>query len=50
MITYKISFKDSMTNGNWSSTTYTSPTPKDKKFLIDFFGLKECEEYKIEQL
>lgn len=49
-ITYKISYKDSYTHGKWSSTTYTSNEPKSRQFLIDFFGLNECEEFKIEQV
>lgn len=33
----------------WSSTTYTSPVPKTRQFLIEFFGLEECEDYEIEE-
>lgn len=50
MHTYKISYKDQFTNGKWSSTTYSSPEEVSNKFLIEFFGLHECEEYKIEKI
>lgn len=46
MYTYIIKYKEF--NRGWSSTTYTTSEPKTKRFLIEFFGLKECEEYKIE--
>lgn len=48
MITYIIYYKDQFTNGHWSSTTYTTPDPVSREFLIDFFGLNECIEYRIE--
>ncbi len=33
----------------WGSTTYSSPEPVTKEYLIEFFGLKECEDYTIEE-
>ena len=33
----------------WGQTSYTSPEPVTKKYLIDFFGLTECEDYLIEE-
>lgn len=49
MHTYIIKFKE--VGREWNSTTYTSPDPVSKEYLIRFFGLKESdvEEYTIEQ-
>ena len=33
----------------WSSTSYSSPEPVTKEYLIQFFGLDECEDYLIEE-
>ena len=33
---------------DWSSTTYTSPEPVTEDYLIEFFGLHECEDFVIE--
>jgi len=33
----------------WSRTSYTSPEPVTKEYLINFFGLEECEDYSIEE-
>ena len=33
----------------WCSTSYSSPEPVTKEYLIDFFGLGECEDYLIEE-
>lgn len=45
--TYIINYKEP--EREWSSTSYTSPEPVTKEYLIDFFGLAECENYTIEQ-
>lgn len=52
MHTYKITYKDSFTRGNYSETTYTSPEPVSRKFLIDFFGLEndDVEDFTIEEV
>lgn len=34
---------------DWSSTSYTTPETVTEEFLIDFFGLDECEDYTIEE-
>lgn len=34
---------------DWSSTSYTCKDPVSEEYLIDFFGLNECEDYRIEQ-
>lgn len=34
---------------NWSSTSYVSPVPMTRQYLIEFFGLHECEDFKIEE-
>lgn len=49
MHTYIIKFKE--VGREWNSTTYTSPDPVSKEYLIRFFGLKESdvEDYTIEQ-
>ena len=33
----------------WSSTSYTCPEPVSKDYLIELFGLTECEDYTIEE-
>lgn len=33
----------------WSSTTYTTPRTVTEEYLIEFFGLHECEDFIIEQ-
>ena len=45
-MTYIIKFKEF--GRNWSSTTYTSPEPVTEDYLIEFFGLHECEDFVIE--
>lgn len=50
MITYKIHYIDQYTNGKWASTTYTATEPVSREFLVKFFGLDECEQYRIETL
>lgn len=32
---------------DWRSTSYSSSQPVSREYLIDFFGLNECEEYII---
>lgn len=32
----------------WGKTSYTSPQPVTREYLIRFFGLEECEDYLIE--
>jgi len=44
---YIIKFKEY--DREWSSTSYSSPEPVSKEYLIEFFGLKECESYLIEE-
>ena len=44
--TYIINYKE--LGREWSSTSYTSLEPVTKEYLIDFFGLTECEDYLIE--
>ena len=34
---------------HWGSTSYTSSEPVSKEYLIEFFGLGECEDYRIEE-
>ena len=43
--TYIIMYKEP--GREWSSTSYTSPEPVSKDYLIEFFGLEECEDYLI---
>ena len=31
----------------WSSTSYSSNQPVTKEYLIQFFGLWECEDFEI---
>lgn len=45
-MTYIIKYKEY--DREWSSTTYTSPEPVSMSYLINFFGLEECEAYDIE--
>ena len=45
--TYIINYKEP--GREWSSTSYTSPEPVSKDYLIEFFGLEECEDYLIEE-
>ena len=33
----------------WSATSYSSPEPVTREYLITFFGLDECEDYLIEE-
>ncbi len=46
-MTYIIKYKEY--GRKWSSTTYMTPETVSEDYLIEFFGLKECEDYKIEQ-
>ena len=32
----------------WSSTSYSCPEPVSDEYLVAFFGLTECEDYRIE--
>ena len=45
--TYIIKYKE--TGRKWSQTSYTSPEPVSQDYLIEFFGLTECEDYTIEE-
>ena len=45
-MTYLIKYKEF--NRDWSSTSYSSPDVVSEDFLIDFFGLHECEDFIIE--
>ena len=45
--TYIIKYKEP--GRKWSSTSYTSPEPVSQDYLIEFFGLTECEDYTIEE-
>lgn len=45
--TYIINYKEF--GREWSSTSYSSPEPVSKEYLISFFGLEECEDYTIEE-
>lgn len=46
-MTYIIKYKEF--GRDWNSTTYTSPEVVSEDYLIDFFGLHECEDFTIEQ-
>ena len=44
---YIIKFKE---YGNkWMATSYTAQGEVTEEYLIDFFGLRECEDIKIEK-
>ena len=45
-MTYIIKYKEF--GRDWSSTTYTSPEPVTEDYLIEFFGLHECEDFVID--
>lgn len=45
--TYIIKYKEF--GREWGSTSYSSPEPVTKEYLIQFFGLEECEDYNIEE-
>ena len=46
--TYIIKYKEF--GREWSSTSYISPEPVTKEYLVEFFGLKkDCEDYSIEE-
>ena len=45
--TYIIRYKEY--GREWSSTSYSAPQPVTEKYLIEFFGLDECEDYLIEE-
>ena len=47
MHTYIIKFKE-FGRENWGQTSYSSPEPVTREYLIQFFGLEECEDYLIE--
>lgn len=34
---------------HWGKTSYTSSEPVSKEYLIEFFGLEECEDFSIEE-
>lgn len=46
-MTYIIKYKEF--GRDWSSTSYTSPEPVTEDYLIEFFGLYECEDFVIEK-
>jgi len=46
-MTYIIKYKEF--GREWSSTSYTSPEPVTEDYLIEFFGLHECEDFVIEK-
>ena len=46
-MTYIIKYKEY--GREWSSTSYMTPETVREDFLIDFFGLHECEDFTIEQ-
>ncbi len=46
-MTYIIKYKEF--GREWSSTSYTSPEPVTEDYLIEFFGLHECEGFVIEK-
>ncbi len=46
-MTYIIKYKEF--GRDWSSTSYTSPEPVTEDYLIEFFGLHECEAFVIEK-
>ena len=49
MHTYIIKYKEPGQK-TWGQTSYSSPEPVSKEYLIEFFGLeKECEDYLIEE-
>ncbi len=45
--TYIIKYKEF--GRDWSSTSYTAAEPVTKEYLVEFFGLTECEDYSIEE-
>ena len=45
-MTYIIKYKEY--GREWSSTSYMTPETVTEDFLIDFFGLHECEDFAIE--
>lgn len=45
--TYVIHYKEP--GKNWSRTSYTTPDEVTDEFLVDFFGLDDCEDYRIEK-
>ena len=47
MHTYIIKFKEF--GREWSSTSYSSPEPVSQEYLVEFFGLNECEDYLIKE-
>ena len=47
MHTYIIKYKEY--GREWSSTSYTCQRPVTREYLIQFFGLEECEDYLIEE-
>lgn len=47
MHTYIIKFKEF--GREWSSTSYSSPEPVSQEYLVEFFGLNECEDYFIKE-
>jgi len=46
-MTYIIKYKEY--GREWSSTSYTTPRQVSQEYLIQFFGLDECEDYIIEE-
>ena len=46
-MTYIIKYKEP--GREWSSTSYMTPETVTEEFLIEFFGLHDCEDYIIEQ-
>ncbi len=47
-MTYIIHYKEYGAD-HWGKTSYTSSEPVSREYLIEFFGLGECEDYRIEE-
>ena len=47
MHTYIIHYKEF--GREWSSTSFQTPRTVTREYLIQFFGLNECEDYFIEE-
>lgn len=44
---YIIKYKEFGSTRTWSQTSYSSPQPVTKEYLVEFFDLTECEDYEI---
>lgn len=47
LVEWKLEYKDKYTNGKVNTCTYTGDEYVTQEYLEKFWGVEECDEYKI---